>query len=553
MNNYDPSKMNAASLRFIGSLINTCTGPTPGAGEHPSWYHQRTQFDITPGLLTDEAMRQVFEAIEHGAKESGDFMFTPYEIALHMAELGYVQSFNGDSAATLKAYATSIADLGMSGATSKPEFLRLEGLITEVLKDAKAAGVMGELQAIWNKQTSSSTLDKLEQLHDYLSNVRGQFVPQTRSAGPEAQGAILAQMEADLVAKEGQLEESFPRHWGITAQSVKPRRKEMVVISGPSGGGKSILIHTMGEWWARVLHKRVLFLLTEDSIETTLIRAAARHIPYTTFKEVDEVDNFNKKGKFAQMILDWKAQGGEIVYEEVGGMTPMAIRSLIEKKLIQAKLQGIPFDMVCLDYFQDADFDTEAEQLKSTRVAVAARFAVQLRALATKYNIVMVVASQETVDGDEVKTAWSKRLTEKAQVWLRFVTATAIEDVYVHLQFFNKGDSRNGIQRMVALAGEALPFMFMSIAKGNRARQGQRTILFRLGQSQAAYDLGFYNEIRKDQAKEWEPIVFVRPGENFYAKQADMFKVADATVQQLDAKEFDPVRKKVPAKRHIPG
>lgn len=556
--------MDAASLRFIASLVNSAKGERISRGEHPSWFHQRTHFDITPDVLPDEELRHVFAAIERGAKENTAFMFTPAEIAVQMAELGFIQADStGNLAGAIRDCATRIGSMADSGAMNKQEFLRLEGLIIEVLRDAKASGVMRELERIWQTHPAAAPLQKIELLADYLNGLRGSFVAQTRTAGVEGQKAILKQMGEDQKAKIGTLDESFPRHFGVLSVSVKPRRKELVVISGPSGGGKSILIHLTAEWWARVLHKRVLFLLTEDSIETTLLRAAARHIPYTTFKELDEADETGKKDKYAEMITEWAAQGGEIVYKEVGGMTPMAIRALIDDEVTQARLQNQPYDMICMDYFQDADFDTEAEQIKSTRVAVAARFAIHLRAIATKYDVVMVVASQETVDGEEVKTAWSKRLTEKAQVWIRFQTVNAPEDITVLI----------GSKPMyVAQAGEAVPFMYVSLAKGNRGRQGQRTILYRLGVAQAAYELGFYQQVRRNPDMEWQPIVFEKPGPEFFQRQHTAFVVADATVDQLGfaptiggirtdkmskAQELDPVRRKGKASgggsKYIPG
>jgi hypothetical protein len=530
-----PQKLDAASLRFIGSLIQT--------DQHPSWYGQWNNTEITAASMPSSLLGTVFAAINKAIEDSADFNFTPRAIAEAMLSYGLYPK-GDDVDLSISSLASRLSEIGTSGARSVREFRRIEGLMIEAITHNRLLTLPAEVARIMAMTDASSLEDRFERVSFLIDELKGEFTPQSRRVDAANTTQVLTDMNEERRALIGLVPDCFPRHFGSISTDLKPKRKQMVVISGPTGGGKSILTHMWAEFLRR-LGRRVLFLLTEDDVETTLMRAMCRQISMTTFRELDESVDNPKFQEYASMVEEWKTNGGEIVYEECAGMTPKQMRRLIERRIREGVAESQPYDAVFMDYFQDADFDTEAAEDGTNRVAVAGRFAVQLRALAVKHNLIVCVASQETEYGDDVKTAWSKRLTEKAQIWLRFVTVDAKEAAKVYLRYYGPNDARNEQEKIIAQPGEALPFMYLIVQKANRGAKGKRVVMYRHGQRQHAYEIEWYRHCRKNPTQEWDVPVFepIDPG-IFRQRQYEGFQIADATIEQIDAASFDPARQK---------
>lgn len=178
---------------------------------------------------------------------------------------------------------------------------------------------------------------------------------------------------------------------------------DFMVISGPTGSGKSALCESLAEHFGS-LGLKVEYMHTEMTDEQLLHRRMARHsgIPYHLLAQGqgDEfltVDVNREMESFAAHInLHWMPD-------------PEFTKVKIElRRAAEAGAQ-----IIILDHFQDL----QPEAVKDANIVRAFEdMCTWLNAFAEYRKVVLIVASQET-EGTG-KTKWTRKLTEKAVVWL---------------------------------------------------------------------------------------------------------------------------------------
>lgn len=238
---------------------------------------------------------------------------------------------------------------------------------------------------------------------------------------------------------------------------VKPGK--VILVSGFSGEGKTIVLEELAEWWAMMGHK-VLYITTELTREDMLDRMVCRHtgIPYNELisKSADADQVIRRVGR---QVSAWI---GNIDYWETNGASARVIYGQIRR----AEKKGRR--LVFIDYLSEAvGFDTTQRKLKD---AIDGFFRT-LHTFAKQTGVTFVVASQQTETDQGPRVFGSSVPNQKCALHIRLAAEKAKESRIYTVD-----------NRLVPVReGEMSPLMTLYIEKNTFGPTKQAVTLFRDG------------------------------------------------------------------------
>lgn len=195
---------------------------------------------------------------------------------------------------------------------------------------------------------------------------------------------------------------------------IKPGK--VVLVSGFSGEGKTIVLEQLAEWWAMLGH-RVLYITTELTREDMLDRAVCRHlgVPYHELAS-RTVDADAILRRFGAKAADWLPR---IDYWETGEhTTARGIFAEIQRAARHGR------KLIFIDYLSEAvGFNTDQRNLKD---AIDAFFRT-LHTFAKSNGVTVVIASQQSNSDFGPRIFGSSVPHQKSALHLRIQTETAHE------------------------------------------------------------------------------------------------------------------------------
>lgn len=178
----------------------------------------------------------------------------------------------------------------------------------------------------------------------------------------------------------------------------------LVVVSGSSGSGKSALMEQLAEWYAG-LGLLCYYAHTEMSTNDLLHRRMARHsgIPFHLLATGSIQDS--QYPTLLDADVEIKKFTANIAYHWL----PDVEFTVLATQMRRAAEHGVK--IFFLDHFQDVKPPAKGV----SEVRAFEEMCVWLNAFAEHRHVLVIVASQQNQRGD---TKWTKKLTEKASVWL---------------------------------------------------------------------------------------------------------------------------------------
>lgn len=238
---------------------------------------------------------------------------------------------------------------------------------------------------------------------------------------------------------------------------IKPGK--VILVSGFSGEGKTIVLEEMAEWWAMMGHK-VLYITTELTREDMLDRMVCRHtgIPYNDLisRNADAERVIRQVGR---QVSPWI---GNVDYWETNGASARAIYGQIRRAHKKGRT------LIFIDYLSEAvGFDTSQRQLKDA----IDNFFRELHAFAKETGVNFVIASQQTETDQGPRVFGSNVPNQKCALHLRLVTEKAKESRIYTVD-----------NRLVPVReGDVSPLMKLFIEKNTFGPTKQPVTLFRDG------------------------------------------------------------------------
>jgi len=365
------------------------------------------------------------------------------------------------------------------------------------------------------RRQAGSSLELALALRNYADSLIGDSEVVSQTADWEKQKELFVEIPERQRALLGQPRFTFPPHWNLNSLIPVLRPGEKIVLSGGTGDGKSALCMQFAEWGC-ITGKNVLVIHMEDSDEIILMRQTVRWIGGT----LEELEKGDPKGKMAKMSAlreKWMERGGSITYKYLAGHSIPLIVEQIKETANEMEAQGKHLDLVVMDYFQKADFDTNIKAGQNY-VNVANAGAELLKITAQRLQLVLMVISQETSDGNGGKhTAWTKALEQKPQVYIsltRHLVKRTEDEEWVTMMFGTE------LKRVpVAKVGDRSCWLQVDVKKANQSRQG-RIWLFFEGPRFRAFDPTFMNEVESGARNEFD-VPILKAADDAFFKRTD--------------------------------
>ncbi len=365
-------------------------------------------------------------------------------------------------------------------------------------------------------KNGGSSLDAATAIRQYMDSLIGDTEMDAVVAKWDKQKEFLEQFPEQQRSLIGQARFTFPSMWGAKLSKLIPviRPGEMIVLAGGTGDGKSAMAMQFAEWSA-ISGKNVLVIHMEDYVDIILMRQTCRWLGAT----MEELEKGDPKGKMQDMIElreAWMERGGSLIYKYLAGHTIQLLVEQIKETAQELERQGKHLDLVVMDYFQKADFDSGVTQGQNY-VNIANQGAELLKIVAQKLALTMCVISQETSDGNGGKhTEWTKALEKKPQVYVS-LTRQEIkkpdEEEFVTV-------SDGGRSKTVALGevGDRSCWIQFKIKKANQSKQGEIWLYFE-GPRFRAFDPEFMKKVEAGEATEFDVSILTAPDDAFWRKQ----------------------------------
>lgn len=402
------------------------------------------------------------------------------------------------------------------GAKSLKDFRVRERAIRENWRNQSLSAKQLEKFLDNARRQSGSSLELAIALRQYADSLIGETEVVSQTADWEKQKELFKEIPERQKALIGKPRFTFPPHWQLNSLIPVLRPGEKIVLSGGTGDGKSALCMQFAEW-AAISGKNVLVVHMEDDDDIILMRQTVRWIGGT----LEELEKGDPKGKMAQMVAlreRWMQGGGGITYKYLAGHSIPLIVEQIKETARDMESQGKHLDVVVMDYFQKADFDTNIKSGQNY-VNVANAGAELLKITAQRLSLVLMVVSQETSDGNGGKhTAWTKALEQKPQVYIS-LTRHAIkredDEEWVNMLV------GTAIRRVpIAKVGERSCWLQVDVKKANQSRQG-RIWLFFEGPRFRAFDPKFMEEVESGARNEFD-VPILTPADDAFFKRTDL-------------------------------
>jgi len=232
---------------------------------------------------------------------------------------------------------------------------------------------------------------------------------------------------------------------GLTRVIPGVKSGKVILVSGFSGEGKTLLLEGLADWWAMLGH-RVLYITTELTREDLLDRLVCRYtgVPYheVVSKTADVQALLEEVGR---QVAWWLPN---VDYWETNGASARAIFAQIRRA--QQKGRRIIF----VDYLSEAvGFDTTQRKLKD---AIDGFFRT-LHTFAKETGVNFIIASQQTDTDHGPRVFGSNVPHQKSAVHLRLETEKAKQ-----ARIYTLDD------RLIRVSeGEASPLMKLVVEKNN--------------------------------------------------------------------------------------
>jgi replicative DNA helicase len=203
-------------------------------------------------------------------------------------------------------------------------------------------------------------------------------------------------------------------------------RKELSCIMGPAKSGKSLSLGDFGKN-ASLAGYNVIYVSLEVAKEIISDRIDAA-LSDTMMKEM-----VNDRAKVEAAIAAAKAKAGTFKVIDFASGTLKV--SALERVLDQYRDKGVVFDMVIVDYA-----DIMAAEIKSPDLRESLRqIFIDLRAMAHKYNVACLTATQTNRDGAKAVTA---KATDVGDDWNKARTVDILIGINATEQEKQAGEAR---------------------------------------------------------------------------------------------------------------
>lgn len=267
----------------------------------------------------------------------------------------------------------------------------------------------------------------------------------------------------------------MPERWSrLTERLPALYFGDFVVISGASGSGKSAFAEAFSEHCA-MLGLATDYIHTEMSTEEVLDRRMARHSGVAFHRlaggDLNPVGDYHPYSKMLEAdnaIAKWV---GNIAYHWM----PDVKFERLAMHLKRAAMMGVK--VFCIDHFQDI---VPPVPKGGNEVRAFEAMCVWLNAFAEMRQVLVIVASQLN---DQGKVKWSRKLVEKADVWLTIKRDRLKQDFAYQL---------GGIEYQ-ATAGEDSPKTELYIGKARFGKKAKVPMLYH-GPSFQWHDLSAIRE-----------------------------------------------------------
>jgi hypothetical protein len=510
----EPTSLIASEVAYVGSFIMGKNGSGENVRRDKDFFANRSTV-LAPNDMHDELTAGVLEAIVRLYHRNEKPIIE--NIGHIMITEGLISPDTPGIAGEAEAW-TALANLldyyAVRGAKTMKDFRLRERAVRENWRNERLSGSQIEAFLDEARREATSTFDIAYALRQYADELIGETEMVAYTADWEKQKKILEeipQRQRDLIGKP---RFTFPSAWKLNQLIPVIRPGEKIVLSGGTGDGKSAMSMQFAEWSA-ITGKNVLVIHMEDREEVILMRQTVRWIGGT----LEELEKGDPLGKMEQMIAlreVWNERGGSIIYKYLAGHTVPLIVEQIKETAREFEAEGKHLDVVVMDYFQKADFDSQI--LRGGSYVNAANLGAEmLKITAEKLGLVMFVVSQETSDGNGGKhTAWTKALEQKPQVYIS-LTRNEIKRIddeeFVRMTI-------NGVPKRVPLAavGDRSCWMQVHVKKVNQGRQGVVWLFFE-GPRFRAFDPDFMVAVEEGQIGEFEVPVLTAADEAFFVKQ----------------------------------
>ena len=246
---------------------------------------------------------------------------------------------------------------------------------------------------------------------------------------------------------------------GFARQVPGVKGGKVILVSGFSGEGKTIVLEGLADWWAMLGH-RIFYITTELTREDMLDRMVCRHtgLPYV------EVIAPSASARNIQLELARKVSGWlpNIDYWETNGAAASAIYAQIKRAIKHGRR------IIMIDYLSEAvGFQTKGREMKD---AIDSFFRT-IHTLAKQTGVDFVVASQQSPTDHGPRVFGSSIPNQKAALHIRLETQKAKTAKMVTVD-----------NRLITVReDDPDPFMLAVIEKNNFGAKKPDVVLFKDG------------------------------------------------------------------------
>lgn len=204
-------------------------------------------------------------------------------------------------------------------------------------------------------------------------------------------------------------------------------RKQMMVISGPSGGGKSLLMNNLALNYAESGHL-VLFISLELSQDLNYLRLASMISGISQNGWFLNIDQIAERVTNYQSVYGNGARGNLFIKRMPMGSKPSAMRALVKEFEL---IHGRPPDVLVADYLDVMGCDVK---VPVENISLKDKYAAEgFREICNDYNMIGITGSQVKkeaqgeVDVDASQMAGGQTKMNTADIWGNIILTTEMK------------------------------------------------------------------------------------------------------------------------------
>lgn len=194
-------------------------------------------------------------------------------------------------------------------------------------------------------------------------------------------------------------------------------RKQLMIISGPSGGGKSVCMNNLALNYVETGHQ-VLFITLELSQDMNYLRFASMMSGIGMNGWFNNVDEISTRVERYQGLYGGGGAGNLFIKRLPNGAPPSQIRAVLKEFEL---IHGVPPDVLVVDYLDIMGCDVK---VSAENISLKDKYAAEgLREIAQDLNLIAITGSQvkkeaqESVDVDASQMAGGQTKMNTADVW----------------------------------------------------------------------------------------------------------------------------------------